>query len=302
MHVDISMKRKNTKLLMQTGFGHGWEPPWGSSFIPLVSLVPAMPPPTLDRDPDTFSDIVRYLRGYEINVKDEAHRQNLLNDARFYRLKGLREKLLASSITVNGFANGKHNQNEVLFRLKDVRPANVILSDGDNNLPASLTPIKYKSREGTIYVLLVEAYNFNLICEYGPVTPPGPGQKSFIQPTLGLVFNEKYIQKLKAIAKALKLSETINFAAQSSESCAFEIDGSKTTLEALSNFERLGPLVKSNEFGNRYLQLYVSRSILRLFSKQGQIELHLVKCEAFSSERGFNVKREFLSTDTGMAL
>src|ERR1051325_10922271 len=97
------------------GFGYGWEP----SGIPPNPLPLTIPPPILDRDPELFSDILRYLQGYEIGIKDEVHRQNLLKDARFYHLKGLTEKLLASSMTVNGFAKEESAKNEILFRLKD---------------------------------------------------------------------------------------------------------------------------------------------------------------------------------------
>ncbi|CAG8455587.1 12698_t:CDS:2 [Rhizophagus irregularis] len=293
------------KEILEKRFGYGWEP----SGIPPTPLPLTIPPPILDRDPELFSDILRYLQGYEIGIKDEVHRQNLLKDSRFYHLKGLTEKLLASSMTVNGFSKEESARNEILFRLKDIRPAKI--STG------STSHIMYKNKEGTVYVLLVEIHNIHLICRYGapsspmtatttpttnPATPTNASKiQPLLRPVLELVLSDKDIQKLKNIAKSIKASEEIVTTIHSPDTCAFEIDGNKCTLEALSNTDKLSHLMK-NDDGNRYLKLYVTRSILRLITNNGKVEMEMLKCEAFSSERGFNCKREFLPDEKRIAL
>lgn len=63
------------------------------------------PPLYLDRDPDTFQDVIRHLQGYTLPIRDEAHRQNLLKDAMYYRLTQLRVKVQAGQPTVEGFVD-----------------------------------------------------------------------------------------------------------------------------------------------------------------------------------------------------
>ncbi|RIA88359.1 hypothetical protein C1645_247818 [Glomus cerebriforme] len=328
---EILEKRDAPNFFTSFGFGYGWEP----SGIPPTPLPLTIPPPILDRDPELFSDILRYLQGYEIGIKDEVHRQNLLKDARFYHLKGLTEKLLASSMTVNGFAKEDSTKNEILFRLKDIRPASVLLPENNNNsnnnnddmlsdessvvATGSTSHIMYKNKEGTVYVLLVEIHNVHLICRYdapsspmtatttpitNPATPTNQPRTSLLRPILELSLSDKDMQKLKNIAKSIKASEEIVTIIQSPETCAFEIDGARCTLEALSNTEKLSHLMKTDDTnqGNRYLTLYVTRSILRLFINNGRVEMEMLKCEAFSSERGFNCKREFLPDEKRIAL
>ncbi|CAG8452568.1 7401_t:CDS:2 [Diversispora eburnea] len=218
---EVLEKRDAPNFFTSFGFGYGWEPILGE---PMIPQFPSLPPPILERDPELFADILRYLQGYEIGIKDEVHRQNLLKDARFYHLKGLTDKLLASTITVNGFSKDD------------------FLSELD-------------------------------------------------------------LKKLKNITKSIKVSEKINMIIQSTEMCAFEIDGAKVTSDALTNVEKLAPLMKLDDnTGNQYLSLFVTKAILRLNVNNDQIEMELLKCEAFSSERGFNGKRIFLPSDKRISL
>ncbi|CAG8634279.1 14713_t:CDS:2 [Racocetra fulgida] len=263
-------------------------------------------PPIIDRDPELFSDILRYLQGYEIGIKDEVHRQNLLKDARFYHFKGLAEKLLASTVTVNGF--GKHDcaKNEILFRLKDIRTSGVLLPECSSNGDAineegsvistgATSHIMYKNKEGTVYVLLVEVHNAHLICRYGSQSP---------WPTiLELVLSDKEIKKLKDIAKAIKASEEIEHIIRSPDICAFEVDEVKCTSKTLLNIDETSDLIKIDDEGGKHVDLFVTKGILRLFvNNERKIEMELLKCEAFSSEKGFNGKRDFLPADKRIAL
>lgn len=309
--------------------------------------MPSLKPPTIDRDPDLFAEIMRYLQGYDIEIKNEVQRQNLLKDSRFYRLKGLTEKLLASRSIVNGFdADNNHRgdddgelKNEILFHLKDIRASSSVLSlenntitddnnsnrmmqddgnsnDGDDNssntnsINDARNRIMYKNKEGSLYYLLVQVHNTDLICRYGtstpsfnsgvttPSTPTGYNRESSSIPTLELQLSNDDVKKLKSIAKSIKVSEDIRAEIRSSSlssTCAFEIDGRSLSFDVLTNVDKLSSLIKIDEFGNKILKLFVKRAILRLYvNKDQKIGIEMLRCEAFGTEREFNATREFL--------
>jgi len=212
-------------------------------------------------------------------------------------------------MTANGFAKEDSAKNEILFRLKDIRPASVLLPVNNKNndvvlsdensvvATGSTSRIMYKNKEGAVYVLLVETHNIHLKCRYNalssPVTatttptatPTNSSKMPPSRPTLELVLSDKDIQKLKSIAKSIKASEEIVTTIHSPETCASEIDGNKCSLEVLSNTDKLSHLMKTDDRGGRYLTLYVTKVILRLLINNGKVEMEMLKCEAFSSER-----------------
>ncbi|CAG8441512.1 16396_t:CDS:2 [Acaulospora morrowiae] len=324
---EILEKRDAPNFFTSFGFVHSWEPP---ATAPLIAIPPAIPPPILDRDPELFADILRYLQGYDIEIKDEVHRQNLLKDSRFYLLKGLTEKLLASTLTVNGFAKDDSAKNEILFRLKDIRLANILLPENNNHdemptdesdvISTGMTShIMYKNREGAVYVLLIEVHNFHLVCHYNTpqspfsftasTTPTGSstpvisaGRVSPIRPNIELVLSDQDIKKLRDIAKSIKASDEIVTSIQTPDTCAFEIDGVKVGLDALTNVDKLSHLIKLDNSGGLNMTLFVTRAILKLLVNNGKVEMELLKCESFSSERGFNGKREFLPSNKKICL
>src|SRR5690348_14198948 len=56
------------------------------------------------RSPDLFRDILNHLQGYEIEIRDRVHRNNLLKEARYFKLNGLVQKLsLGTEYIYNGF-------------------------------------------------------------------------------------------------------------------------------------------------------------------------------------------------------
>lgn len=72
------------------------------------------PPIIIQRDPETFRDMIRHLQGYQIHVRDEQHRLRLLSDAQFYLFRKLRDKL--STVTTEQFYS------EIVLHIKDIRP------------------------------------------------------------------------------------------------------------------------------------------------------------------------------------
>lgn len=91
---------------------------------------PSISPPSVpNRNGETFGELVKLLQGYNIEIRNEAHRSQLLRDARYFHLKGLEQKLIPCDISYNL----KRGQSEILVRLDDIRQSGVSFSpDGSN--------------------------------------------------------------------------------------------------------------------------------------------------------------------------
>lgn len=85
------------------------------------------PPIVIERDPETFKDVIRHLQGYSIHIRDEEHRLKLLSDAKFYLLRKLRDKLCTA-------ASEEHVENEILIRSEDIRPSLLRISENNGQV------------------------------------------------------------------------------------------------------------------------------------------------------------------------
>ncbi|KAG5918020.1 hypothetical protein E4U42_007043 [Claviceps africana] len=88
-------------------------------FRPPSILPPAVP----NRSADTFAELLRLLRGYEVRVRDEAHRRELLRDARYFHFKGLEQQLLPHHLGYNPL----RGYWEVTMRLENVQKSGISL-------------------------------------------------------------------------------------------------------------------------------------------------------------------------------
>ncbi|ODQ54855.1 hypothetical protein SAICODRAFT_29464 [Saitoella complicata NRRL Y-17804] len=68
---------------------------------------PEVPPSRLPRSSALFQDILAYLQNYEVEIRSETHRQNLMKDARFYGLRALVEKIAPGRNEFNGWEEGE---------------------------------------------------------------------------------------------------------------------------------------------------------------------------------------------------
>lgn len=83
---------------------------------------PSISPPVVpNRSGETFAELMKLLQGYNIEIRNEEHRGQLLRDARYFHLKGLEQKLIPCDISYNL----KRNQSEILIRLEDIRQSGV---------------------------------------------------------------------------------------------------------------------------------------------------------------------------------
>lgn len=232
------------------------------------------PPYMIDRNPDTFAEIIEHLQGYSIEIRDEVHRANLLKDAQYYSLRRLKDKLLTARKTIDGF--GETGTTEVLLWLKDIRLAYLLPSQSqeDHNITTidllhNSQQIRYK-REDVTHLLLVQISEFYL-------HPQKPDTYKRCQ--LELCSGEH--QKLQAIAKTLKLNGGLSELARINDDCAIYIDDQIITAAEFSN-------------SNKSNKLCILKAIVALLAVEGQLVLCIIRFEAISSRLQLNLKREFL--------
>lgn len=139
----------NTPNFFSLGFAHFFASPTAdalnfgdqNSLRPPAIYSPAVP----SRSGDTFAEILRMLQGYEVEVRDESHRDRLLRDARFYNFKAVEQNLLACELSYNLERRVK----EIVLKLEDLRQSGISLK-ADKNSPAtfsepSSTPVSPRS-------------------------------------------------------------------------------------------------------------------------------------------------------------
>ncbi|XPS75648.1 hypothetical protein M3J09_007723 [Ascochyta lentis] len=83
---------------------------------------PSISPPSVpNKSGATFAELLKMLQGYEVEIRGEVHRSQLLKDARYFHLKGLEQRLVPHEISYNL----KRQQSEILIRLEDIRQSGI---------------------------------------------------------------------------------------------------------------------------------------------------------------------------------
>ncbi|KAJ5378426.1 hypothetical protein N7509_011545 [Penicillium cosmopolitanum] len=83
---------------------------------------PAITPPSVpNRSADVFADLLHILRGYQLHIRNEEHRAELLRDCRYFHLRGVEQKLIPHNLSINPFTQ----RPEVTIRLEDIRPSGI---------------------------------------------------------------------------------------------------------------------------------------------------------------------------------
>ncbi|KAF2873981.1 hypothetical protein BDV95DRAFT_487900 [Massariosphaeria phaeospora] len=97
---------------------------------------PSIRPPIIPgRNPEIFAELVKRLQGYKLDIRNEAHRAQLLRDARYFHLRGLEQKLIPCDISFNL----KRNQSEILIRFEDIRQSGISFTADPPSSNASST-------------------------------------------------------------------------------------------------------------------------------------------------------------------
>lgn len=217
----------------------------------------------IDRDPDTFQDIVHLLRGYTIDIKSEVHRENLLKDSQYYAFKQLTDKLSTAKQTV-AFNEGPNS--EILLQLNDVRLMNLLIpkstnltTENDDNWQPS--QLRYK-RNDSIHRLLVQV---NDLCV------------NYDMENNKMVFEMKDKTKMKSIGQAMHVA--INTNLYFDQDCAVMMDN-----EDIKTYKEL---VKESKF-------IIEKAICGIHLIDNMITLHALKIEAITSRFKLNLNRQFL--------
>ena len=80
-----------------------------------------LPPSVPKRSADTFAELLHFLRGYPIHIRDETHRQELLSDARYFHFKGLEQRLIPHSLSYNQATR----RDEIVLRLENIQKSGI---------------------------------------------------------------------------------------------------------------------------------------------------------------------------------
>ncbi|CAK7272753.1 hypothetical protein SEPCBS119000_005291 [Sporothrix epigloea] len=75
-----------------------------------------MPPAVPSRSAETFEELLRLLYGYPVHIRDEAHRETLLRDCRYFNFRGLEQKLIPHALTYNQ----TRQRHDITLRIEDV--------------------------------------------------------------------------------------------------------------------------------------------------------------------------------------
>ncbi|BCR96071.1 uncharacterized protein AKAW2_21011S [Aspergillus luchuensis] len=87
---------------------------------------PAITPPSVpSRSGEVFAQLLHLLRGYPLDIRNEAHRAELLRDCRYFHLRGLEQQLIPHHISFNPI----RKRDEIVIRLEDVRRSGIDVED-----------------------------------------------------------------------------------------------------------------------------------------------------------------------------
>lgn len=104
------------------------------------SIMPASVP---NRSADTFEEILRLLKGYPLRIRDEAHRQELLRDARYFHFKGLEQRLVPHSISYNQL----RGRDEIVLRLENVQKSGINVAPDQQLSPSPASSVHSASAD-----------------------------------------------------------------------------------------------------------------------------------------------------------
>ena len=247
----------------------------------------------IDRDPDLFQDIISHLRGYRIHIRDEIHRNNLIEDARYYAFMQLRDKLLASRETSDGFIGGQDCP-EVLIYLQDIRPKNLIRPSSSNNGDNKGIPLQYK-RDGKPHALFVQISDFSLKVHQTDISTSAATKATADggRILLSVNFGESTKRKLHTLKQGLSLKGDVDHDhVILDDECAMTVDDRR--IRHLENMKDLDNWKQEGEKDG--LKLCVERAITQIHAMDDErIILSLVRFQAVTSRYELNMKRKFLS-------
>lgn len=98
-----------------------------------------LPPCVPNRDADTFAELLRLLRGYPVEIRNETHREALLKDARYFHFKGLEQRLITHEISFNA----ARQRSEIAIRLENVQKSGISVGPEGAGAEDSTGTVRY---------------------------------------------------------------------------------------------------------------------------------------------------------------
>ncbi|KAF9439258.1 hypothetical protein BGZ76_007459 [Entomortierella beljakovae] len=316
------------------------------------------------RSPELFNDILSHLRGYEIEIRDRVHRENLLKEARYFKLNGLIQKLsLGTDFIYSGFPTNPEERvkPEVTMVLKNIKIKHVLVKgwreykeptpryrafDGDFMFTASTsiapssegndsgdlkqsserpsvndaalsvakesilqfnkTLIELETLQDLLYKPTSDATPMALVIELSSIELYAIWLGSVNASLLGdqhlFVYREQDLANLNKICKHLGL-KSLSIAAnvvKLSPHVYFELDG-----QTFKGQEELQTIILKLALSSakvvppgRTLRVFLSRALVRMGCKSGELVMTIIKAEGWSSDKEYNASRKYLTDDT----
>ncbi|KAI5368089.1 Putative SKP1/BTB/POZ domain superfamily protein [Septoria linicola] len=130
-----------------------------------------LPPSVPTRSAQVFADLLQLLQGYQIYIRNDHHRNQLLRDARYYHFKGLEQRLIPHQILFDAV----RQKTEILLRLEDIQPSGLAVVMDNVEMftpctsPDSAAPSDFCVRSGLIHYQrpYVDAEAHDLVLEFG---------------------------------------------------------------------------------------------------------------------------------------
>lgn len=173
----ISVGGKTFRIPKEILSQKGNYPNYFSIIYNTMLLNPMVKDPTLNRPPpvipyqsircsEIFQDLLYGLQGNKISVRDENHRQALLNDCRYYQFFALEQEIINHKIMKNPFTNHK----EIIIGLQDIKKSGLLNDTMDSMIGSSnpFTLIKYSRPfvDGNVYrdlIVQLDSSDVNLM-------------------------------------------------------------------------------------------------------------------------------------------
>ncbi|KAA8917110.1 hypothetical protein TRICI_000782 [Trichomonascus ciferrii] len=256
----------------QAFFGHGSENEFTRN---LLRPPPIAPPTVTNRSGDLFEQLLNLLRGQHVEVSSEEHRRALLRECKYYRFKGLEQRLIPYQVVWTALEGSDHEamHEEAIINLIDIRVKEITKGEVQNHVYYKRPYIDEPLRR---LVIQIKDTTVRLIRE--PVI-----QKIFTVPP------DTLVAKLENVMK--RVSEVFNLP----YSLQTKLDNAHLIVDSHDidplNFD---DFLNAHGKRTRSPELYLSSSQWRIVIIEGTVQLELLKGVGYSSAKSRNKCREFM--------
>ncbi|TID14804.1 hypothetical protein CANINC_004475 [Pichia inconspicua] len=103
---------------------------------------PPRTPCEATNSPEIFKDILNALRGLEVEIRNDEHRRNILQDCRYYQFFALEQKFIKHKISRNPFTGAE----EIMLSYRDVKISGLLNDTMDKIIDSNdpYTIVKYQ--------------------------------------------------------------------------------------------------------------------------------------------------------------